>query len=125
LTFIVGAESAGSHFAIVLRRIEPMKQYFAGTLILLVAFCATITYADPIICFGPHTFLHDQAEPASQTAQFTASSGPATIRIFNGNADGSRRIRSGTVLLNGMPVFGDPDFASSSGVFTADIVLGP
>lgn len=68
--------------------------------------------------FGPSLFRRQVGMPATATATFgVADIGvyetSATLIVLNGRADGSARVHSGSISLNGAPLLGPSDLATS------------
>ena len=61
-----------------------------------------------VVFYGPQRFDRLSGSPVTVTEQFSVPSGmvaPYTIRIVNGAADGTHRVSSGTIHLNGVELF--------------------
>jgi Glucodextranase, domain B/Bacterial Ig domain len=70
---------------------------------------AELFQQDSRICraFGPRTFIRATGKPVTETLSFSPSSqltGPFTLHLTNGQPDGTNRVDTGTVILNGLVV---------------------
>ena len=80
--------------------------------------------AEMVPVFGPVQFSRTTGRPNTFTESFqrcgTASS---QIVIFNGNSDGSKRISSASIVLNGRQVIGPSDFNRKAGLIVKPVLL--
>lgn len=96
----------------------------AGWLFALLALAQT----PGEIVFGPQQYVRTSGDPNSFTNSFTvpqAIGAPFLLRIVNGAADGTKRITSGRVTLNGVQVVGPADFGQSVALIERSINVGP
>jgi hypothetical protein len=114
---------------------NPMEQKDSNPS-LTSQFSRTITDAvqngDVVTIFST-TFERDRAKPQTETVEFSLPGmvhAPFMIEVQNGNSDGSNRVSSAVVLLNGTQVFGPSDFEkgvykiSCEAQISAENVLG-
>jgi hypothetical protein len=77
-------------------------------------FAATAATTEPATSvFGPRKFVRATGAPRTETERFTipsGSTGPFTLVITNGEADGRNRVSSATVTLNGVTIARQSDF---------------
>jgi len=69
-------------------------------------------------------FVRDTGKPEVLTTHFSASYGDAQLLLTNGDASGSKRIRSARVILNGREIFDPSQFSKNVGNLSASVVLG-
>ncbi|MBI4003105.1 MAG: Ig-like domain-containing protein, partial [Nitrospira defluvii] len=80
------------------------------------------------VLFGPTQYTRTAGPPNQFTDTFTLPAGttaPYTIHIVNGNADGTKRISSATIKLNGLQVVGPSDFGQNVAVIDRAVSLQP
>jgi len=80
------------------------------------------------VLFGPTQYTRTAGPPNQFTATFALSAGttaPYTIHIVNGNADGTKRISSATIKVNGLQVAGPGDFGQNVAVIDRTVSLQP
>jgi hypothetical protein len=66
---------------------------------------------EPVILFGPQQYTRQAGPPNVFTATFdNCGTGPGTLIVVNGKADGSNRISSASIRLNGTEVVGPSEF---------------
>jgi len=78
--------------------------------------------------FGPETFHRAKGQPLLETRSVTVTGrveGPYTLYVFNGAPDGTHRVSSGTVRLNGEEVVSPNDLSQQVGAFEVDVTLEP
>lgn len=101
------------------------------TLVALVVFAifaprsaAQLTASTPV--FGPQTYVRTTGAPNEYTTTFTAPSwitSPYDLHIVNGAANGSNRISSGTITLNGVQIVGPSDFNQNVATIDRSVTL--
>ncbi|TFG50781.1 MAG: hypothetical protein E4H40_00565 [Candidatus Brocadiia bacterium] len=92
----------------------------------LMAWClafglfANISIADVVTVFGPTQYVRTQSHgPADVfTDTFSATSGEGILTVYNGEADGTNRVSSAEITINGEEIFGPESF--SQGVYTLE-----
>ena len=80
------------------------------------------------LLFGPKQYLRTTGAPNQYTDTFSVPvsvGAPFLLRIVNGQANGSNRISSATVTLNGVQVAGPSEFAQNVALITRAVNLGP
>jgi hypothetical protein len=78
------------------------------------------------VLFGPTTYTRTAGPPNQFTATFplpTGATAPYTLHLVNGHADGTKRISSATVTLNGTSIFGPSDFGQNVAVLDQIVPL--
>lgn len=100
-----------------------MKKLYAGILLFLLALVIDTACAAETPCFGPRHYVRTQGEPDVFTDSIASCSGAATIQVTNGNADGTLRISSATVTVDGDTLFGQRDLNQNVDTLTAEIQL--
>ena len=73
-------------------------------------------------------YRRETGEPFTEVVRFNVAStagAPHKIRIYNGNPDGTERVSSGTVLLNGTYVVVQSDLNQQVGVLEREVTLRP
>lgn len=76
--------------------------------------------------YGLHTFTRSKGKPVVETKSFKLSpqfSGPFTLHLTNGNPDGSKRVDSAIITLNGVSVFHPNDFNEQVGSISQVVSL--
>lgn len=74
------------------------------TIAVLPALAADVTL------FGPRQYVRQSGKPAVVTDSFAARKGAARLEVMNGAMDGSSRVSSAVVILNGRQILGPSDF---------------
>ena len=75
--------------------------------------------------FGPRKYLRATGKPVVASDRFSAAAGKATLSVVNGEADGSNRISSAVITLNGKNVFTTMAFNQEVYRLRATVDLGP
>jgi len=78
--------------------------------------------------YGLHTFTRSTGKPVVETKAFKLGaqfSGPFTLHLTNGNPDGSKRVDSAIITLNGVSVFHPNDFNEQVGSLSQVVSLQP
>src|SRR6266568_2018178 len=78
------------------------------------------------LVFGPERFVRSGSTPVTETRQFSISataSGPYRMSIVNGNANGTQRISSATILVNGVSVVTQSDLNQHVGGLMKEVTL--
>ena len=100
--------------------IRPLLYTF--TLVLLVTDVASAQ----TVLFGSKTYTRTAGPPNQFSDTFTPPAGttaPYTLHIVNGNANGTNRISSATVKLNGVQILGPSDFSQNIAVLDRTVTL--
>ena len=83
--------------------------------------------AETFNVYGPRRFERGSGAPATVTETFTLpadSIAPFKVQLLNGAPDGSGRVSSATVKLNGAGLFKQSDFSQQTGSLTRAVMLG-
>ncbi|HEX2203192.1 MAG TPA: hypothetical protein VHG91_07830, partial [Longimicrobium sp.] len=73
------------------------------------------------VVYDEHRFARDPAVPVVETARFVvppSAGAPVALHVRNGNADGTARVTSAVVRINGTQVFGGDDFNPEIGTLS-------
>src|SRR5713226_5173381 len=82
--------------------------------------------SDTLTIYGPRRFDRVSGTPATVTDQFALPSDavpPFTIVVQNGDIDGSNRVTSATITLNGTDIFTQRDFNQNTATLTKQVSL--
>ncbi len=82
--------------------------------------------SDTLTIYGPRRFDRVSGPPATVTDQFALPSDavpPFTILVQNGDSNGSNRVSSATITLNGTEVFTQRDFNQNTATLTKQVSL--
>src|SRR4029077_16855578 len=83
------------------RRVERMGPLVTAAILALLALLRPARAAADTV-FGPQTYERSNGAPQTFTATFErCGTGPCRLIIVNGNADGTDRVSSATIALNG------------------------
>src|SRR5262249_35308680 len=76
------------------------------------------------VAFGPKQYIRDAGPPDTftETFQYDGTS-PCQIVVVNGNADGTHRISSASISLNGQQIVGPRDFNQQIGEIVKAVVV--
>ena len=87
---------------------------------LVLGFIVNISIADVVTVFGPTQYVRTQSHgPADVFIDtFSATSGEGVLTVHNGEADGTNRVSSAEITINGEEIFGPESF--SQGVYTLE-----
>ena len=114
--------------------LRPVKDVFAEEILFgSTAGVSQTALAPPAVAsagevvFGPVTLMRARGAPATDTLSFSLAdtTGPFLLQLTNGDPDGSRRVSSAVVTLNGQPVFRPRDFHQQVAGLERQIVLQP
>ncbi len=78
------------------------------------------------VLFGPKQYTRTAGPPNQFTDTFTLPAGttaPYTLHVVNGNTNGTNRISSATVTLNGTQILGPSDFGQNVAVIDRTVTL--
>lgn len=76
--------------------------------------------------FGPKTYVRETGAPVTLTEQFTlqpGAGGPYRLHVVNGNPDGTQRLASAQVRLNGVNVMTSSDLNQQVGGLVREVSL--
>jgi hypothetical protein len=91
-------------------RFERMGPFLTAAVLALLGLLLPARAAGDTV-FGPQTYERSNGAPQTFTATFErCGTGPCRLIIVNGNADGTDRVSSATIALNGTQVVGPSDF---------------
>jgi hypothetical protein len=103
-----------------MRRWLPLLTVLAmGLALIAPAFAQTVL-------FGPKQYTRTAGPPNQFTDTFTVPAGttaPYTLHVVNGNANGTNRISSATVKLNGTQILDPSDFGPNVAVLDRTVTL--
>jgi RHS repeat-associated protein len=80
------------------------------------------------VLFGPKQYIRTAGPPNQFIDTFTLPAGttaPYTLHVVNGNANGTNRVSSGRVTLNGTEIIGPSDFGQNVAVIDRTVTLQP
>ena len=91
----------------------------------LLAFSLTAAGAVPMTpAFGPERYTRTAGPPNVFSTTFQhCGTAPCQIVVVNGNADGSNRISSASIFLNGLQIAGPADFNQQVGTIVKPVTL--
>ena len=78
------------------------------------------------VLFGPTQYQRTAGPPNQFAGTFTLPAGataPYTLHVVNGNADGTNRVSSATIKLNGTQILGPSDFNQNVAVLDRTVTL--
>ena len=87
-----------------------MRRWLPLLTVLAMGLALTVPAFAQTVLFGPKQYTRNAGPPNQFTDQFTLPAGtttPYTLHIINGNANGTNRISSATVKLNGTQIAQD------------------
>ena len=96
------------------------------TAILIVLFSITVIGVDSVLAgnlFGPAQYLRTRGKPNFYTAQFRGANGEGLLRILNGSPDGTHRVTSAHVYVNGKLILKPNAFKKRNHVIEKSILL--
>lgn len=99
---------------------------FADLLALSLSGLGTGAPQAQTVLFGPQTYQRTAGPPNQFTDTFTLPAGttlPYTLHVVNGNADGTKRISSATVKLNGTQILGPSYFGQNVAIIDRPVTL--
>ena len=101
-----------------------MRRYLTLLTVLTTLLALTTPAFTQTVLFGPKQYTRTAGPPNQFTDTFTLPSGttpPYTLHVVNGNANGTNRISSATVTLNGTQILGPSDFGQNVAVIDRTI----
>ncbi len=81
---------------------------------------------ETFVVFGPRRFTREKGAPVAVVAPFTLPAdavAPFSIQVVNGDADGSNRVSSGDIKLNGTALFTSSSFNQTVGTLNKSVTL--
>jgi len=103
-----------------------MRRYAILFLALALGLTLTAPAFAQTVLFGPKQYTRTAGPPNQFTDTFTLPSGttaPYTLHVLNGNANGTNRISSATVKLNGLQIVSPNDFGQNVAVLDRTVAL--
>ena len=103
-----------------------MRRWLPLLTVLAMGLALTVPAFAQTVLFGPKQYTRNAGPPNQFTDQFTLPAGtttPYTLHIINGNANGTNRISSATVKLNGTQILGPNDFGQNVAVIDRTVSL--
>ena len=79
----------------------------------ILAICPKVSAAAELTVFGPQQYVRTTSATTVYEDQFLAQVGPAHLIITVGNPDGTNKVSSARVFLNGLEIFYPNDFPSN------------
>ncbi len=101
-----------------------MKKSILVTLTFVWASLVGTSYAVEGTWFGPIGYQRTRKQPNVYTATFPAMPGRGTLLVKNGGRDGTRRVSSALILVNGREILGPSDFSQRITGKSSSINLG-
>src|SRR5262249_45999023 len=87
------------------------KYFLIALLAVLVAGTSGLSSAATAPTFGPKQYTRTAGPPQTFTEVFPrCAGGPCQLVVVNGNPDGSKRISSASIFLNGKQILGPSNF---------------
>jgi RHS repeat-associated protein len=103
-----------------------MKRAFVVCILLSTLFIPQLLSVASVVIFGPQRFNRTTGAPNEYTVQFALPAGvtsPYTMHVVNGAPNGSNRVSSATIKLNGSQILGPSDFNQQVGVIDRTVSL--
>lgn len=103
-----------------------MRRYAMLFLALALGLTLTAPVFAQSVLFGPKQYTRTAGPPNQFTDTFTLPAGttaPYTLHVVNGNPDGTNRISSATVKLNGTQILSPSDFGQNVAVLDLTVTL--
>lgn len=107
---------------------RPTRRGWFAVVMLCLAFVLVhqeIVQAQTVL-FGPKQYTRTAGPPNIFTDTFTLPAGttaPYTLHVVNGNTNGTNRISSATVTLNGAQILGPSDFGQNVAIIDRTVTL--
>lgn len=82
--------------------------------------------AETFVVFGPRRFTRSNGSPVNVVAPFTLPAdavAPFSVQLVNGDADGSNRVSSADIKLNGAALFTSSSFNQTVGTLNKSVTL--
>ncbi|MEK6762394.1 MAG: carboxypeptidase regulatory-like domain-containing protein [Nitrospirota bacterium] len=103
-----------------------MRRWLISLTVLVMGLALTVPAFAQTVLFGPKQYTRTAGPPNQFTDTFTLPSGttaPYTLHVVNGNANGTNRISSATVKLNGVEILDPNDFGQNVAVLDRTVTL--
>jgi RHS repeat-associated protein len=103
-----------------------MRRYALCFTVLATMLAFTVPVFAQAVLFGPKSYTRTAGPPNEVTDTFTLPSGttaPYTLHLVNGNPDGTKRVSSATVTLNGAQILSPSDFNQNVAVLDRTVTL--
>lgn len=103
-----------------------MRRHVTFLMVLAMGLALTAPAFAQTVLFGPKQYTRTAGPPNQFTDTFTLPAGttaPYTLHVVNGNANGTNRISSATVKLNGVQIAGPNDFGQNVAVIDRAVAL--
>lgn len=103
-----------------------MRRWLPLLTVLAMGLALTAPAFAQTVLFGPKQYTRTAGPPNQFTDTFTLPSGttaPYTLHVVNGNANGTNRISSATVKLNGVEILDPNDFGQNVAVLDRTVTL--
>lgn len=100
-----------------------MKRSVLVTLWLCLGLLIIVSSASAESLFGPKQYVRTKGAADVYIDAFSVTPGAAMLYIKNGAADGSYRVSSAEILLNGQEIFGTEDFSQAVYILEAPVNL--
>ena len=103
-----------------------MRRWLILLTVLVMGLAFTAPAFAQTVLFGSKTYTRTAGPPNSFTDTFTLPAGttaPYTLHVVNGNANGTNRISSATVKLNGVEILDPNDFGPNVAVLDRPVAL--
>lgn len=103
-----------------------MRRWLPLLTVLAMGLALTAPAFAQTVLFGPTQYTRTAGPPNQFTNTFTLPTGataPYTLHVVNGNPNGTNRISSATVKLNGAQILGPSDFGQNVAVLDRTVTL--
>lgn len=103
-----------------------MRRWLTSLTVLAIGLALTAPAFAQSVLFGPKQYTRTAGPPNQFTDTFTLPAGttaPYTLHVVNGNANGTNRISSATVKLNGTKILDPSDFGQNVAVLDRTVTL--
>ena len=103
-----------------------MRRSLSVLTVMTIMLALTVPAFAQTVLFGPKTYTRTAGPPNSFTDTFTLPAGttaPYTLHVVNGNANGTNRISSATIKLNGVEILDPNDFGQNVAVLDRTVAL--
>jgi len=92
---------------------------------LVIGLFVSMSFAAVVTVFGPTQYVRTQSHGPADifTDTFSATSGEGILTVHNGEADGTNRVSSAELTINGEEIFGPQDFSQGVYILEAPVTL--